>query len=228
MNKVFCYQHDWPNTHNEWARQIWLWKQNWTDKGWVPVVLTESDARQDPLFDRLQEVVSRYPTVNTTTYEQACFLRHLAFRRVGAGLISDYDVLNFALTPAELERRVLGEISMASLDAGGNISLAGFSEAGRERLLTAFLDEDFVLSKAVQYHDGKPHVSDMTVFMALHPSVIALSDTAHNLNRLGSKLRRYPTLHVNNDSARHYGVGPGSKSTLMADILLKRRQFQSA
>lgn len=75
------------------GRLLELWKKNWTEFGFEPVILSEKDAREHPGFSYFVERISRYPTSNPPAYERACFVRHLALANVGGGLLVDYDVI---------------------------------------------------------------------------------------------------------------------------------------
>lgn len=230
--KVYTFQHDWPNSHNEWKRQIWLWQQNWKQRGFEPVVLSLEDAKQHPKYSELSEAVLKYPTVNDRVYEHACFVRHLAFDLAGAELISDYDVINREW-PAENFSRVRETFlersaRPLSLDAGRNVCLAVFGPESRALLLSAFLDPVRVLATS-QTHGGRQHVSDMTVFMSLcrrYDDKRPFCDTWGNAKRLyRDSFRLPPCIHVNNDSLVQIGIPPGNKSSVMGDLILGRRSF---
>lgn len=238
--KVYTYQHDYPNSHNEWARQIWLWKQSWAAHGFEPVVLSQADAEKHYLYQPLSEIVRAYPTLNDRTYEHACFVRHLAFDLAGAQLISDYDVVFDPRAERAAERvrasveAACGALTPVSLDDGGNISLAVFPGGCFTPLIHAILNADLVAAKCHELA-GAPHISDMLVFMLGVERVVrtGTSDTLHNLRRrwrqddpmLDAPKHRYPLIHVNNDSRNELGFGPLSKSILMGQIVKGERNI---
>lgn len=78
------------------------WVSHWKAKGWEPVVLTIEDAKKHPYFPEFFQAIKKVKTTNPFEYEAACFLRHLAMSVVGGGLMTDTDVFNLTLQPADL------------------------------------------------------------------------------------------------------------------------------
>lgn len=64
----------------------------WRSAGFDPFILTEHDARKHPLFEKLHEAVSKFPTTNPKSYEESCYMRWLAMAQVGGGILCDLDV----------------------------------------------------------------------------------------------------------------------------------------
>lgn len=71
------------------------WEASWRKHGWEPVVLTPREARANPLFSKLDQIVKTYPTRNPRAYEEACYHRWLALQHAGGGWMTDYDVMNY-------------------------------------------------------------------------------------------------------------------------------------
>ena len=80
------------------------WVNSWAKAGYDPVVLNRSHAEQHPRYSELLQVFKAYPTINPAEYELACYLRWLALDAVGGGLMSDYDVMNVSLFPADIAK----------------------------------------------------------------------------------------------------------------------------
>jgi hypothetical protein len=70
-----------------------LWSESWRRNGWEPRVLGPRDAKKHPQYERFLARVRTYPTINPRGYEDACYLRWLAFAHVKGGLMVDYDVI---------------------------------------------------------------------------------------------------------------------------------------
>lgn len=98
--RVYTYYAPIGGRNEEWLIQ--QWKETWSANGWEPVVLSDRDVRIDP---RDNETLKAFPTVNTQSYEMACWHRWWAMSGNG-GLMTDYDVLNFGFGPENAE---LGE-----------------------------------------------------------------------------------------------------------------------
>lgn len=89
--KVHTYFENIPGFNDE--QTIRLWEATWNKFGWRPTVLGYEHFRAHPLSDLLDCAVSKFPTVNPTEYERACFRRWIALAYVGGGLMTDYDVM---------------------------------------------------------------------------------------------------------------------------------------
>ena len=82
-----------------------LWLENWSSKGFEPIVLNESDAKSHPYYTEYDKLIrSNYEKIsgrNIMTswshYIYYCFIRHLAFANKMTDEISiamDYDIYN--------------------------------------------------------------------------------------------------------------------------------------
>lgn len=87
---------------NEQKKQIGLWKEAWSSRGWNPVVLGPLDVMKHPKYAEYRKAFEAFPTVNPKKYELLCFLRWLALDYVGGGLMVDYDVIPGRLVPSDI------------------------------------------------------------------------------------------------------------------------------
>lgn len=141
-------------------RSWWVdvWAETWARFGWIPVLLTEKDARKHPEFGKFFAHVVQLPTVNPARYELNCYLRWLAFdiagKKNGIGATSDADVLNYGLLaddalPGNNDFSVLDESCCPCAAIGNNANM--------------------VIELMYRYHHpvlerGNPHCSDMLFF----------------------------------------------------------------
>lgn len=133
---------------------IELWKTSWSEHGWKPVLLGEVDFLSWPGCVLLDQIVSRFPTVNNRAYERACFRRWGAMVAVGGGVMTDYDVMNYGFTPEALPTL---EDRCRFLDANSPCVTIGTAMAF-QRACDYFCDYE-LLPSDLEY--GVPHVSDM-------------------------------------------------------------------
>ncbi len=141
------------------------WERSWSRHGWATEVLTPTEARLHPAFQAYQKAIRSYPTVNEPRYEEACWMRWLAYSvfAVSAGpvLATDYDVINRALRE--------GDIPADRLLALHQVPVAAC--VGTRRGFDWFIMQ--ALERAEQgiiRVGGRMHVSDMTLAMALAPA----------------------------------------------------------
>lgn len=137
---------------------IKMWSENWAARGFEPVVLCEEDAKLHPGYEYFRAIIRRFPTVNPTLYEQACFLRHLAMAKRG-GLLLDYDVFNVGLTPEGLRALMFGDAPVFLEPT--RCPCAVFGNAKAFDYICDLLDTYTV--KTSDHYNGKPHVSDQTI-----------------------------------------------------------------
>lgn len=82
-----------------------LWVENWSSKGFEPIVLNESDAKSHPYYTEYDKLIrSNYEKITGCSimkgwgnYIYYCFVRHLAFANKMTDEISlamDYDIYN--------------------------------------------------------------------------------------------------------------------------------------
>ena len=86
---------------------IGIWKKSWQKYGWNTILLDESHAKSNPLFNKLDldnPNANFYKTINPSmwTYHRSCYCRLLAYcqyvRENGSILYADYDVINYGFS----------------------------------------------------------------------------------------------------------------------------------
>lgn len=178
MRNAYCYlNHAWRKTPAI-SKQIEVWSRSFRGLGWNPVVLDENIARQHPEFEKLSGLAATYPTINPRHYEIACFVRWLAFRVVGGGLMTDYDVVNRSLPADSFEPKN----PLLTFLEPSRVPCAVFAHpTGIDVMLRRFMDEAAV-RKAVSQIDGRPHVSDMHLCFSMteFPATGQCQDCRHD------------------------------------------------
>ena len=81
-------------------RAWWLW---YYARGWMPVVLTSTDALSYPQYTELEAHFAALPTVNMRAMELSCYVRWMALSAQGGGLLIDYDIFDLSDTSAYIE-----------------------------------------------------------------------------------------------------------------------------
>lgn len=111
---VIAYFNLIPNLRfsSESKELINIWKKSWQKYDWNTILLDESYARKNPLFNKLDldnPDANFYKTINTRMwrYHRSCYCRVLAYcqyvRENGATLYADYDVINYGFSPNVLK-----------------------------------------------------------------------------------------------------------------------------
>jgi hypothetical protein len=93
-----------------------LWSESWRRHGWEPRVLGPRDAKKHPRYAEFLARVRTYPTINPRGYEDACYLRWLAFAHVKGGLMVDYDVICNGAMPGGMLRPHNSSLKKANPD----------------------------------------------------------------------------------------------------------------
>lgn len=109
-NKVICYyepinQSQHSTFSSESLKLVELWKENWVERGWDPIVLNEEYARSNKFLENVD--IGNYKknfykyTVNNPSYLKHCYMRWYAYSKFvaenGNSLWCDYDVYNHSL-----------------------------------------------------------------------------------------------------------------------------------
>jgi len=92
----------WPEDTQ--LKLIDLWAESWRKRGWEPIVLGESHARRHPRFKEFKQKFWELPTEYGHDYEGACLMRYVAVAAMGGGMLTDYDVMNYSVTPERVEK----------------------------------------------------------------------------------------------------------------------------
>lgn len=136
-----------------------VWQREWKKAGFEPVILTQYDARQEPMFDRWSDAFEKLPTVNPAFYEQAAWTRHIAMVAVGGGLLTDYDVIPNGFTAKDEPTVPHGDKPLL-LCIDVPCAVYG-SKTQYENAICAFISCPPATEK------GQPHLSDMHACKAL-------------------------------------------------------------
>ena len=104
--KAFCYYEPIAGEQfDEHGPMVQSWRRNWSRLGWVPMVLTEVQARSHAAYRRWSSAVPRLASINHRDYQRACFVRWLALAEIlrpgESAVFVDYDVFNVSFTPAD-------------------------------------------------------------------------------------------------------------------------------
>jgi hypothetical protein len=137
-----------------------LWKKSWAQNGWKPVVIGSDQAQRDwKEFKRVLSAAEKLPTKNPRTYENNCYLRHLAMKNAGGGLMTDYDVMNYGFVPGDVPVKPCKD--MLFLDPSKvPCALYGHSDAYAE------ICDKFVAASTGEFPIDAGHTSDMLIIMA--------------------------------------------------------------
>lgn len=100
-NKVYCYHEAMfgPGYQKGAETCIALWRKSWERKGWETHVLRRADAMGDPRYRAFVAKIRQFKTINPLSYEEACWVRWLAFAQAGGGVMTDWDAINIYMTP---------------------------------------------------------------------------------------------------------------------------------
>lgn len=150
-NKVFTYHEVMPS-HADQTPLLALWAEGWRKRGWEPVVLDNSHARQHPKYNEHYQRFYDYPTVNPKPYEMACYLRWLAFEAVGGGYMTDADVMNYNF-------HVPQEVGVPTIHDPHGVPCMVSASAKHAHEIADFLFN----STHVGDYNGRPHTSDMII-----------------------------------------------------------------
>lgn len=77
-----------------------MWRSNWQNAGFRVLVVGRNIAEKHPLFEQFFARIRTFPTINARRYEEACWIRWLAFEIMleklpsRRGIMADYDVFN--------------------------------------------------------------------------------------------------------------------------------------
>jgi hypothetical protein len=168
--------------------QEWLlsqWAGRWIKAGWIPKVIGPNEASSHPFFNDFMALVSTLPTVNMREYEEACWLRWLAMVQVGGGLMTDYDVFNYGLSPQEIEPPS-GELPCILADHNP----CPCAVLGTAQQYANMVNVIMTRAKAsIGTERGQPHLSDQS-FVQKHASLFTTRDICFQHGRSGSDLAK--------------------------------------
>jgi len=99
--KIYTYYQDVGFNNSAELDLIKIWKQSWSNQGYEPVVLTQSNVENHYFYnefcDKINNIHEQIMTKNIGKYGLACFVRWLAYANLKEQerfYVSDYDVIN--------------------------------------------------------------------------------------------------------------------------------------
>lgn len=110
--KIYTFFEESIKTHNpdSQERLISLWKDNWIDKGWEPVILNNDFAKAHYYYNEFVEKMSKYHVLITgnkiNEYGVYCYTRWLAYAMLDSNdqiYTCDYDLINNGLKPNQIK-----------------------------------------------------------------------------------------------------------------------------
>lgn len=147
------------------AKLVDLWKANWAENGWNPVVT--GPAGSDRKWDGWLDEVRDFPCVNPHEYEMACWRRWCVFAEAaeelcgtGTALIVDYDTFNLNTHPSVFQHSV-PVCNHGEHDLPWALIVSAASLRAMPQMLMA------AAPSAVEQINGRPHVSDMLAMKKL-------------------------------------------------------------
>jgi len=97
---IHTFFHSLPKEEQEDA-VLQLWKDEWYRAGFDPVVLDIGDAKKNPYFSEVQEIIHNLKTP-LNGYNALCFYRWLAMAASGGGWMSDHDTYPTNIRPLDM------------------------------------------------------------------------------------------------------------------------------
>jgi hypothetical protein len=84
-----------------------LWEKSWSEHGFEPIILNESDAKKSELYEKFKNMAPEYSKKfmgsTTNQYGLSCWFRWLAYstQKEEKFYVSDYDVINLNFIPID-------------------------------------------------------------------------------------------------------------------------------
>lgn len=195
---IYCYHHDLLDAEHLWNKSlIDRWRSSWSLRGFTPIMLTEVDARLHPRFSEIAEIVPSLPTTNYLSFERACWLRWLAYALKAPGLFSDYDCINFTLTPDMVPT---GE---GLLPLEYPVSPAFFYSTVEG--INHFIDAIGNAHRLITDYNGGRHVCDMLLMQNLWPKTWQVIATSY-LDIIAGRSKLAHCVDFNNGGVRGLGL----------------------
>lgn len=157
---------------------IRIWARNWYSCGFMPILLRQEDAAAHPMYDEFVSKVSLFPSVNPANYDLACYLRWLAFAKLGGGVMTDYDLVYYGSTESASLNELHQKVAAVLKERGAlgprdhQFPMVAYSgKASLEEILLPHLmnyrinrREDVILVSVGANRKRKvQHLSDMTI-----------------------------------------------------------------
>lgn len=142
------------------ANLIKHWRTSWSEYGFEPRVLNSNDILSNDFALEFWDAIGRLPTINNALFDRYCYARWLALKSVGGGLLADYDIINYGVTPEDLTPQSDLDVYTYEFDEE---KVWGCVYAAREDL-DLFIKE--IMENGHTYSiliNGRDHVSDMYI-----------------------------------------------------------------
>lgn len=161
--KVYTYHEEIKFKHQN--QLLEFWKKSWERQGFLPIVLTRSDAESHPDYEnfvnKIKVLHKKITEKELTQYGLACWLRWMAYamQKEEKFYVSDYDVINHSFKPKEPENVLHLMDSACPCVASGTASqfnnlckdfitiseenIQEFIEIYKKQKCTCFHDQDF-------------------------------------------------------------------------------------
>jgi len=150
----YCY---YQNIGLEYPEKLMQrWKTSFESRGFSTQVLELADAEKHPAYAELKQIISEIPTINGPGFDAACFTRWLAFEKVTPGLFTDYDMINYSLTPEQVP-------------TGDMINLNAMCIYATKEGLTEFINR--IRNYRLYLHSDTPYLSDLDLFVRSYTGV---------------------------------------------------------
>lgn len=109
-NVVFTYYQPINSLSGDDKLQILIWKKTWEKHGWRTIVLNKNNIMIDELFTKFLEIVKKFPSVNSGTYDIRNYIKYMLMHQIGGGLLTDYDIINNGFEPKDLAEIIRKDI----------------------------------------------------------------------------------------------------------------------
>jgi hypothetical protein len=212
MRKVYTFY--WPGGRNA-PPLLDMWRRSWQKHGWAPTVLTEADYKDHPMLPAMRKRIATLPTVNGRDYEDRCYLRWLAFDTAAPGVFTDFDVMNYGMTPENVIRfpEGSGRIHAYSHNGPPNPGVFVADQSGIRALLNNILHGKAPIDHKIR--PGQQHVSDMYYFQELaekHPGKPLCVNCSYE------GWRKAPMVHWHNTGIHRLQRHPKDRAAVIQEL----------
>lgn len=181
--RIYSYHHDLKQDYP--ADLIARWKTSWASTGFVPLVLSEEDAKKHPLYARTVEYADTLPTPNMRQIERSCWVRWLAYEQVAPALFSDYDAINLSVKPGDIPTNK----PMVALECPTSPGLFWAMPSA----IRYFIDAIPGCSRLIEQWHGSPYVADVVLYRDLWPK----PDRVLSVRLQDGRSAHTPCVHMN-------------------------------
>jgi len=140
-----------------------LWQDCWRNHSAEAVVLNEYHAREHPYYKYYNQDIARLPSVNPGSYDRSCFMRWLAVASAAkpaeTAVMCDYDVMSYGFTTRRAQMGILRLHEPSGVPCLVSAQGSVFEKVCK--VFAGYIPDD------KDVHDGRPHVSDMTILHRL-------------------------------------------------------------